>query len=498
MYADVSFPISSWKVFTYSVPVELNSVIQTGSRVRAPLGSRRSVQGVVVGLENQARFKGRIQPISEVVDDVPILDQTLWELLSWVSRYYLTPIGQVMQSAIPPRLSRNYEGAQLLEVSVQETTGEALEVLSERAPKQHELLMTILESGGKTLVRNLSHISNQASAVCRALEKKNFVELKTVVREPSFSGLKVESVSKDVQLTPEQKRIAEVVSPPLDKGGFDAFLLHGVTGSGKTEVYIHLAREAEKLGRTSIYLLPEISLTPQIAGRFCSVFGDKVAIWHSRMTEAERGWTWRQICEGHYSIIVGARSAIFTPLKNLGLIVVDEEQASSFKQESPAPRYHARDVALMRGKLSSAVTILAGATPSIESFYNQAMGKLSSLRLSSRFGNALYPQVHVVDMNRERENREDPSDILSRLLSEKIAERLDRKEQIILLQNRRGVASVMICRDCGEAEVCKHCQISLTFHKHDRLLKCHYCDARRSIPVSYTHLRAHETEAELV
>ena len=482
MYADVSFPISSWKVFTYSVPVELNSVIQTGSRVRAPLGSRRSVQGVVVGLENQARFKGRIQPISEVVDDVPILDQTLWELLSWVSRYYLTPIGQVMQSAIPPRLSRNYEGAQLLEVSVQETTGEALEVLSERAPKQHELLMTILESGGKTLVRNLSHISNQASAVCRALEKKNFVELKTVVREPSFSGLKVESVSKDVQLTPEQKQIADTVSHPLEKGGFDAFLLHGVTGSGKTEVYIHLAREAEKLGRTSIILLPEISLTPQIAGRFCSVFGDKVAIWHSRMTEVERGWTWRQICEGHYSIIVGARSAIFTPLKNLGLIVVDEEQASSFKQESPAPRYHARDVALMRGKLSSAVTILAGATPSIESFYNQAMGKLSSLRLSSRFGNALYPQVHVVDMNRERETREDPSVILSRLLSEKIAERLDRKEQIILLQNRRGFASVMICRDCGEAEVCKHCQISLTFHKHDRLLKCHYCDARRSIP----------------
>tara|TARA_Y100000590_G_scaffold469226_1_gene655646 strand:- start:898 stop:2994 length:2097 start_codon:yes stop_codon:yes gene_type:complete len=437
---------------------------------------------VVVGLEEQVRFKGRIQPISEVVDDVPLLDQKLWELLSWVSQYYLTPIGQVMRSAIPPRLSRDYEGAQLLEVSVLEASVETIELLSRKAPKQHDLFMAILETGGKTLVRNLSHISNRASAVCRALEKKNFVELNTVVREPSLKRLKVESVKKDVKLTPEQKQIADTVSHPLEKGGFEAFLLHGVTGSGKTEVYIHLAREAEKLGRTSIILLPEISLTPQIAGRFCSVFGERVAIWHSRMTQAERRWTWRQICEGHYSVIVGARSAIFTPLKNIGLIVIDEEQESSFKQESPAPRYNARDVALMRGKLSSAVTILAGATPSIESFYNQAMGKLRSLRLSSRFGNAHYPKVHVVDMNRERDIREDPSVTLSRLLSEKIAERLDKKEQIILLQNRRGFASVMICRDCGETEVCKHCQVSLTFHKHEHLLKCHYCDARRSVP----------------
>ncbi len=482
MYADVSFPISSWKIFTYRVPGELNSIIETGSLVRAPLGRRQNVQGVVVGLEKQTRFKGRIQPISEVVGDVPLLDQTLWELLSWVSRYYLTPIGQVMRSAIPSRLSRNYEGLQLLEVSVLDATGKAIEALSKKAPKQHELLMAILETGGKTLVRNLSHVSNRASALCRSLEKNNFVELKTVVREPSISGLKVESVSKDIQLTPEQKRITDTVSHPLEKGGSEAFLLHGVTGSGKTEVYIHLARVAEKLGRRSIILLPEISLTPQIAGRFCSVFGDRVAIWHSRMTETERGWTWRQICKGHYSVIVGARSAIFTPLKNIGLIVVDEEQESSFKQASPAPRYHARDVALMRGKLSGAVTILAGATPSIESFYNQAIGKLSSLRLSSRFGNALYPEVHVVDMNRERDIREDPYVTLSRLLSEKIAERLDRKEQIILLQNRRGFASVMICRDCGETEMCKHCQISLTFHKYDLLLKCHYCDARGSVP----------------
>ena len=482
MYADVSFPISSWQVFTYRVPRELNGIIQTGSRVRARLGRRSNVQGVVVGLKEKARFKGQIQPISEIVDDIPLLDETLWQLLSWVSRYYLTPIGQVMRSAIPPRFSRHYKPAEILEVSAMEATDEAVEELRKKTPKQHELFMAILEMGGQTLVRNLSQISPRASAVCRALEMKGFVGLRTTVREPSLAGLKVASVSKDIQLTSEQREIADAVSTPLVKGEYGAFLFHGVTGSGKTEVYIHLAQQAENLGKTSIILLPEISLTPQIAGRFCSVFGDRVAIWHSRMTEAERGWTWRQICEGKYSIIVGARSAIFTPLKNVGLIVVDEEQESSFKQESPAPRYHARDVALMRGKLSGAATLLAGATPSMESFYNQAMGKLSYLRLTSRFGKALYPQVHVVDMNREREVREDYSVTLSRLLSEKIAERLDNREQVILLQNRRGFAPVVICRECGETEMCNHCEIALTFHKSDSLLRCHYCGANRSVP----------------
>ncbi|MEE2876254.1 MAG: primosomal protein N' [Candidatus Neomarinimicrobiota bacterium] len=481
MYSDVSFPISSWQVFTYSVPGELKNIIQIGSRVRAPLGRRKNVQGVVVGLEEQARFKGRIQPISEVVDDVPLIDETLWQLLSWVSRYYLTPIGQVMRSAVPSRLTKNYKAEQLLEVSTLEVTSAAIQKLKQKAPKQYELLTKISDMGGNALVRNLSHVSSRASAVCRALEQKGFVKLKAVVREPSLGELKVESARKDVELTAEQKQISDVISIPLMKGNYGAFLFHGVTGSGKTEVYIHLAKTTEKLGRTSIILLPEISLTPQIAGRFCSVFGDKVAIWHSRMTVAERGWTWRQICEGKCSIVVGARSAIFAPVKNVGLIVVDEEQEGSYKQESPAPRYHARDVALMRGKLSKAVTLLAGATPSMESFYNQSMGKLDYLRLTSRFGNAIYPQVHVVDMKKEREVREDYSVILSRLLSEKIAERLDKKEQVILLQNRRGFAPVVICRDCGETEMCKLCQISLTFHKTDHLLKCHYCDANRSV-----------------
>lgn len=484
MYADVSFPISSWRVFTYSVPKRLNGVIQTGSRVRAPLGRRHNVQGVVVGLDEKARFKGRIQPISEIVDDVPLLDETLWKLINWVSHYYLTPLGQVMRSAVPAGLSRSYKPAQVLEVAIVDSEQSAVRELKTKAPKQYEVFSAISEQGGRTLIRTLSHVSGRASAICRALEKKGLVTVKALSREPSLGGLKVESVHKSIDLTAEQKNVVDAMMISMREGDYGAFLLHGVTGSGKTEVYIHLAKVAEKLGKTSIILLPEISLTPQIAGRFWSVFGERVAIWHSRMTPAERGWTWRQICAGKYSVIVGARSAIFTPAKEVGLIVVDEEQEGTFKQESPAPRYHARDVALMRGKLSGAVTLLAGATPSMESYYNQAVGKLNYLRLTSRYGSANYPRVHLIDMNSERAAVDNYSVILSRLLCEKIAQRIERKEQMILLQNRRGFAPVVTCLDCGGVEMCQQCAIALTFHKADSRLKCHYCNSQSDVPKS--------------
>ena len=482
MYADVSFPISSWRVFTYRIPQPLDGVIQTGTRVKAPLGRRKAVQGVVVSLGDKAKFKGKIQPISEVVDDVPLLDDTLWQLISWVSDYYLTPLGKVMRSAVPSSLSQQYEPAQILEVSAEKISSGQLQDLKEKAPKQHKIVQAISNRGGTLFVKDLADISDRASAVCRSLEKKGLVAIRAITREPELGGLKVTSVHKEIELTAEQQAVVDEIMKSMKQGLYSASLLHGVTGSGKTEVYIHLARAAQQLGKTSIILLPEISLTPQIAGRFWSVFGEEVAIWHSRMTSSERSWTWRQICAGKYSVVVGARSAIFTPMKNVGLIVVDEEQEGSFKQESPAPRYHARDVALMRGKLSDAITLLAGATPSMESYYNQATNKLNYIRLTSRYGDALYPRVHLVDMNEERAVLEDYSIVLSRKLTEKIAERMERGEQVILLQNRRGFASVVTCVDCGEVEMCKHCQIVLTFHKSDSLLKCHYCNFQKLIP----------------
>ncbi|MEE9167044.1 MAG: primosomal protein N' [Candidatus Neomarinimicrobiota bacterium] len=482
MFADVSFPISTYRVFTYSVPRNLEDRVKIGVRVSAPFGARKKVQGVVVDLRREKRFKGKTHPISAVVDETPIFDKALWDLLNWVSRHYLTPMGQVMRTAVPSRLTSSYSPPEQLMVRAVNGLGENLSALAESSPRQHRAMKFLKQRRDSIPVAALTSVIKNPWDACRALERKGYVTLARVPRIPDVSDLSFLPIQREIHFTPAQEKIMKGLEAWLEKKKFTPCLLHGVTGSGKTEIYIHLARRAELQGRRSLILLPEISLTPQIAGRFRSVFGDRVAIWHSRMTSAERAWTWKQICEDRYGVIVGARSAIFSPVRSVGLIVVDEEQESAFKQESPAPRYHARDVALMRGKLCGALTILAGATPSLESYYNQAVGKLSSIRLKTRYGGASYPQVDVVNMTEERGETGDYDSVLSRLLIEKIGERLKKGEQAILLQNRRGFSSILYCGDCGHVEMCRNCRISLTFHKAESVLKCHYCNFQKSLP----------------
>ena len=482
MFADVSFPISSYKVFTYRIPQEIEPVVLPGVRVRAPLGRRRQVQGVVVHVHPRREFKGKILSISDVVDQTPILDRTLWELLNWVSRYYLTPLGQVMRTAVPSRLTRSYVPTDQLMVQVRTISPEEKFYLGKKAPQQFKAIQFLEKQNRSVPVAELNDRVRSPWAVCRALENKGYVSIHSVPRIPDVSSLSFVPIRKEIKFTTAQQRIIDELVDRLTEKEFVPYLLQGVTGSGKTEIYIDLAKRVAEQGRRSIMLLPEISLTPQFGGRFRAIFGDRVAIWHSRMTPAERAWTWKQICSGAFSVVVGARSAVFTPVGNLGLIVVDEEQESGFKQESPAPRYHARDVALMRGKLSNALTILAGATPSLESYYNRAMGKLNSVRLKVRYGAATYPRVHMVNMMTERDETKNYSTMLSRLLTEKIENRLEKREQIILLQNRRGYSPIVYCGDCGDVEMCRHCNISLTFHKAEHRLKCHYCNFHKSTP----------------
>jgi primosomal protein N' (replication factor Y) len=281
---------------------------------------------------------------------------------------------------------------------------------------------------------------------------------------------------KKIRFTDYQNSAVDKICTSMDKDEFNPFLLHGVTGSGKTEIYIEAARHAINQGKTVIMLLPEIALTPQISGRFKSVFGDKVAMWHSKLNQSARAWTWKRICAGDYKVVIGARSAVFSPLKNLGLIVVDEEQENSYKQESPAPRYHARDVSLMRGKIHNATVVLASATPSLESYYNYIHGKFKYIHLPERFGGAKYPHVHVVDMIKESEETNVYGAVFSRILLEKISDRIKKKEQVILLHNRRGFSPVLRCKDCGEVETCPHCQVALTYHKSGEFLQCHFCN----------------------
>jgi len=221
--------------------------------------------------------------------------------------------------------------------------------------------------------------------------------------------------------------------------------------------------------------LPEISLTPQIAGRFRSVFGDTIALWHSKLTQRQRSWTWKEICKGSYKVVIGARSAVFAPLNNIGLIVIDEEQEASFRQESPMPRYHARDVALMRARLNNAVIVLASATPSLESYYNYLNEKFKYLYLPNRYGEAKYPIVHLVDMLEEQDDAGKFGQIISGLLLHKIEERLNKKEQIIILQNRRGYSPVIKCRDCGQIIMCPHCNVAISYHINTNNLLCHFC-----------------------
>ncbi|MBN1348798.1 primosomal protein N' [candidate division KSB1 bacterium] len=284
-------------------------------------------------------------------------------------------------------------------------------------------------------------------------------------------------------LNADQKRVLEILSDTLRINEFKAFLLHGVTGSGKTQVYIDALKMALSRGKGAIVLVPEISLTPQTVRRFQSNFPGQVAVLHSRMSPGERYDSWRRLRSGQFKIAVGARSAIFAPIENIGLIVVDEEHEASYKQFETNPLYHARDVAVMRGKLNQAAVILGSATPSSESYHNALNGKYTYLHLPNRIDDIPMPEVKLVDMMREhRVYGFERSKIFSNLLKKKIQEKLELKEQIILLQNRRGYASYLKCKECGYVEECKHCSITLTYHKKHTHLRCHYCGYTKRAP----------------
>ncbi|MDI6735787.1 MAG: primosomal protein N' [bacterium] len=286
--------------------------------------------------------------------------------------------------------------------------------------------------------------------------------------------------SYPLKLTQEQTKSLEVITPYIKSHQFKVFLLHGITGSGKTEVYLQAISEGLKAGRGAIVLVPEIALTPQTVQRFKSRFGEIIAVLHSKLSRKERLFQWRRIHEGEAKIIIGARSAVFAPLKNLGLIVIDEEHETSYKQYDAAPRYQARDVAIMRAKFNNAVTILGSATPSLETFYNTSIDKSVYLNLSYRIDHKPLAQVEIVDM--KEEYKMGNYGIFSHKLKQEIDDRLKRQEQVIIFLNRRGFATFIQCRDCGTTIKCPNCEITLTYHFQDKMLKCHYCQFQKTAP----------------
>tara|TARA_A100000164_G_scaffold200415_1_gene177950 strand:+ start:1931 stop:4168 length:2238 start_codon:yes stop_codon:yes gene_type:complete len=475
MFAEVAFPIRSFQTFTYSIPNKYVSDIYIGTRVSVPFRNK-TIQGIVVNIKETNSYLGSIKKIIGLVDNVQVVTPPLWELIKWVSKYYMTPIGKVANSVVPKSLSTNYKPQ--LEKFVKAKKKVKLEKvfkLKKTAPKQYLVYKIIKEKNIIHKVSSFKNIVSNPLQICISLKDKGLIKIikKTILSDLDKSVF--EPVFKNIVFNKDQNLVIQRIVFFLKKQNFKSFLLHGVTGSGKTEVYIEAVRYCLSQKRNAIILLPEISLTPQIAGRFRAVFGDVVAIWHSKLKAPHRSWTWGKICIGDFKIVIGARSAIFSPLKNVGLIIVDEEQESSFYQDGKEPRYHARDVALMRGSFEKSTVVVASATPSLESYYNFQQKKIEYLRLPKRYGGAKYPKVHIVDMLSNQEETGKFDQVISGLLQDKIEEKLDKNEQIILIQNRRGFSPIVKCNDCGAPVMCKQCKIALTYHKNKNKLVCHFC-----------------------
>lgn len=358
-----------------------------------------------------------------------------------------------------------------------ETMKKKMNEMERSAPRQVGVLATLLSHSRKTdapmSVVDLVKDSKASLSVLRSLQRKGIINIFPLEVTRSYKTVFSEELPKIVLNYHQQKALTEILKG-VESNKYQTYLLHGVTGSGKTQVYIEAIREVLKLGKTALVLVPEISLTPQLVHRFRLSFGDEIAVMHSRMSLGERYDAWRLTLDGKYHIVIGARSAVFAPLKNIGLIVVDEEQEATYKQFDASPRYNARDVAVVRASYANAVVVLGSATPSMESYYNAQAGKYKLLELPERVDNAKLPKIEIIDLGRERKSGK-LSGSISVQLKEKIGDRLSKGEGIILLQNRRGFSTYAECLDCGYVETCENCNVTLTYHITRKHLRCHYC-----------------------
>ncbi|MBM4172635.1 MAG: primosomal protein N' [Ignavibacteria bacterium] len=352
--------------------------------------------------------------------------------------------------------------------------------IEKRSPKQVVVLLELItQKEGIALAELLKKIKTNQSAI-NSLKKKGLVEIYEKEIERVYKEIYTEEL-KSLILTEDQKKIITRINESILPKSFEAFLIHGVTGSGKTQIYVELTKSVIQQGMSAIILVPEISLTPQITSRFINLFGDSTAVFHSRMSLGERYDTWRGIISGKYKIVIGPRSALFAPLKNIGLIVVDEEHDHSYKQQDIVPKYNARDSAIIRAKFCQCPIILGSATPSIESMYNALNGKYKLLELPDRVDNAKLPQIRLIDIS-EAKKKKKMEGVFSESLLEEINDRIYKKESVIILQNRRGFATQVFCNDCGEVLICDDCSVSMVYHINKNILQCHYCGIIKTVP----------------
>ena len=453
------------KYFTYHIPDNLEDKINIGIRVKVPFNTRE-ISGFVIKIINEIEDNNyEVKDILEVIDNEEVLNLELLKLGEYISSKTLCSMITAYQTMLPKALKANHKVAMKPKNEViavlNKDVSEIYEYISFCSyKKQVEILKSIIENGSVKVVS--SNVSSITSLANKGL-------IKTLSREVYRYNDKAIENKHTVFLNEEQSKVVKEVIDNLNTN--NTYLLKGVTGSGKTEVYMHIIKEVIDRGMQAIMLVPEISLTPQIVSRFRQRFNNEVAVLHSGLSDGERYDEYRKIKKGLVKIVVGARSAIFSPFQNLGVIIIDEEQVTSYKQENN-PRYHTRDVALFRCKYHNCPLVLGSATPSLESYARAKKGVYKLLTLNKRANNKLMPEIRIVDMKKEIRNNYHN---ISLELENAIKEKLDKKEQIIILLNRRGYSSMLTCKDCGEVIKCPNCDISLTYHKTSNTLRCHYC-----------------------
>ena len=473
MYAHITFPVYSFQSFTYKIPKKLTNQINTGVCVKVSFRNKTTL-GYVVQLSQEVSYKGKILPIDSIYLDDYCIEKELWETLIWTKNYYLAPLGQIIKLSIPTNFNKKFKSN--IEKSVSITKKGISEIFNlNKMPAQKKILVFLRENYDKEIkIVDLSKINTNYSSICKILIEKKLIQFSEKQINP-FKNYTSHSKVKII-LNDEQKKAYTKIANKLNKKAFSPFYLKGVTGSGKTEVYLKLAVQALKKNKSVIILVPEIALTPAVFNKFFNVFGNKVGLWHSRLTNSEKGWVWQKLVKKEIKVIVGARSAIYLPISNLGLIVIDEEQESSYKQENPSPRYNARDVALVRAKLSKSTVVLTSATPSLESYYNYINNKFDLIQLKERYGGSVYPDIKLINMKLHKKDEFQFNRHISKQIINDLKNCISNNEQAILLHNRRGYANIQMCKKCDWIFECKHCSTSLKYHKVGNMMLCHHCN----------------------
>ena len=557
-FVDIILPVPIHNSFTYRVPLELNDYVKNGVRVVVPFGKSKLQTGIVIKVHEEVPTTYQSKYVESVLDDEPIITGKQLKLWYWIAEYYMAPIGDVMNAALPSNFKlgsetkiqlhpesevnsehltdREYQVFEALEIQGEldlkeisdilqiktiqpviksmidkrvvitkeelkfkyapktqifiELTKEfqsdqALEILlnefsdKKRKEKQVDAVLKFLKLDGfkkgvsKPILRTELEQEGASVSSLNTLEKEGVFESKRLKISRIQEGNEADSKFKE--LSESQERVLDEVRDSFKEK--EVTLLHGVTGSGKTEIYVELIQEQLNLGKQVLFLLPEIALTTQLIDRLSRYFGDKIGVYHSRFNQNERIEIWNALLKGDtskFQIVIGARSSVFLPFRSLGLIIVDEEHESSFKQYDPSPRYNARDTAIVLRSFFDAKVLLGSATPAIESYYNALEGKYGLVELHERFGNVRMPEIFTANIKKEKQQKTMQSDF-SGFLVEHMKEALENKEQIILFQNRRGYNPVWACEVCGWNPQCKNCDVSLTYHKNTNILKCHYC-----------------------